>query len=205
MATALVSEQRAHRRAVTMLTANLRAANSSWPAIIRNLSIQGALIQTRADLEIGAAVVLSRGSHCVAGAVRRRCSEGFGIRFEEPVDVPAWLQSINSNSTGKRNTDDECPNAHTVSPAIILCRVREEMAYISRLIEGVAALLADDPILRVRHSSRLHELCMSEQMLRELGAVLEFDCSADAVQANATGPMRQRLLRAPIVGVGSCR
>lgn len=207
MATALVSEQRAHRRSVTMLTANLTVANSSWPATIRNLSVQGALVQTAAKLEIGVEVVLSRGSHDVAGAVRRRCSEGFGICFREAINVADWMQSIDTATTNRKGTReaDGHAEAQTLAPETILSRVGEEMAYISRLIEGVASLLAEDPILRVRHSSRIQELCMSEQMLQELGAILESDRSADAVQANATGPMRQRLLRAPIVAVASCR
>lgn len=208
MATALVSEQRAHRRPVTMLAVDLRAANGSWPATIRNLSPQGALVQVSADLEIGAVVVLSRGSNHVAGEVRRRGAQGLGISFHEPITVPDWLQSIDSSSTsrtGNRNPHDRAREADTLSRATILCRVREEMAYISRLIEGVAGQLADDPILRVRHSSRIQELCMSEQMIQELAAILEFDCSADAVQTNATGPMRQRLLRASIVAVASGR
>lgn len=207
MATALVSEKRTHRRAVTMLTADLTVANRTWPATIRNLSVQGALVQTPANLQIGAGVVLTRGGHRVAGEVRRSGTEGFGICFDEQINVPDWLESIDSSSTGRRgdrSSGDRHSDSHSVPPEIILSRVREEMAYISRLIEGVALLLAEDPILRVRHSGRIQELCIGEQMLQELSAIL-VDCSADAVQVNATGPMRQRLLRAPIVAVGSCQ
>lgn len=208
MATALVSEQRADRRAIMMLNAELANANRSWPATIRNLSAYGALVETEADLEIGAAVVVSRGSRRVAGEVRRRCVEGYGICFHEPIDVRNWMQSNESSSAsrgGNRDPNARCPKAHLLRPETISCRVREELAYISRLIESVASLLAEDPILRVRHSDRIQELCISEQMLRELAAILEFDCSPDSVQANATGPMRHRLLRSPIVSVGSRR
>lgn len=75
-------------------------------------------------------------------------------------------------------------------------RVCEETAYVSRLVEGVAELLLQDTILRVRHASPIRNFCAGEQMLRELAAVLELGCSADAVLAKVTGPMRQRLLRA---------
>lgn len=207
MATALVSEQRTHRRAVTILTADLTVAGRTWPATIRNLSAQGASVQTSANLEIGAGVVLSRGDRRVAGEVCRSGTEGLGICFHEQINVPDWLESIESSSTsrrGNKSSGDGHSDSHSVPPEIILNRVREEMAYIARLIEGVASLLAEDPILRVRHSGRIQELCIGEQMLQELSAIL-VDCSADAVQVNATGPMRQRLLRAPIVAVGSCR
>lgn len=205
MATALVSEQRTHLRAVTMLTADLSVANTSWPVTIRNLSIRGALVQTAASVDVGEAVVLSRDRHCAAGEVRWRSADSVGIMFHEPINVPDWLHSKDSSCTsraGKRDLGSECPEADALPPDTIACRVREEIAYISRVIEGVAGLLAEDPILRVRHSSRIQDLCMSEQMLRELGVILELDCSADAVQANATGPMRHRLLRERIASLG---
>lgn len=196
MAAALVAEHRTHGRAVTMLAAEIKVGDAKWPTRIRNISIGGALVEGVPIGEIGTQVVLSRGRRCAAGKVLWRSTDAFAIQFNEPIKVAEWLQSGDSSSG--RSTHQEVGNdsrRDDLPTEIIASRVQEEMAFVSRLLEGVADLLSEDPILRVRHATRIQELCVGKQMLTELVAVLERGCSADAVLANVTDPMRQRLLR----------
>lgn len=202
MTARLVAEQRTDRRAVTMLTAEITVGAATWRAKIRNISTGGALVEGVPITELGTQVVLSRGPQCAAGEVIWRGTDALAIQFNEPIDVAEWLQSGDSHSRTSKPSqvgNDGCP--HDLPTEIIASRVREEMAFVSRLVEGVADLLSEDPILRVRHAPRIQELCVGEQMLSELITVLERGCSADAVLANATGPMRQRLLRGKMRGI----
>lgn len=209
MGAALVAEQRTYRRTATMLNGEISIGDTTWPAKIRDISAYGALVQSDAMAQEGASVVLSRGPRCVAGEVRWRGTNALGIQFAEPVDVAEWLDSQDARGTGSREKNvpnHGCRNTMEVLPPdVVACRVREEMAYVSRLIDGVAELLSEDPILHVRHATRLQELCIGKQMLNELAAVLELGCSADAVLISVSGPMQQRLLRARMPGIGSCR
>lgn len=202
MVAALTAEQRTHGRAVTLLTAEIKVGDEKWPARIRNISLAGALVEGIPSGDVGTQVVLSRGSAHAAGEVLWRDTDALAIRFHEPIDLAEWLESRTSSGNSMDHDLGNIQSRHEdVSAEIIACRVREEMAFVSRLVEGVAGLLSEDPILRVRHATRIQELCMGEQMLNELSAVLERGCSVDAVLANVTGPMRQRLLRARIRGI----
>jgi hypothetical protein len=207
MTAALVSEGRCHFRPNSMLAGSLSAGGSIWAVTIRNLSVRGASIEGEISVDIGTSVVLSRGPHQVAGEVRWQSARSVGIWFHEPVNVADWLQSVDSSGTEpaeKESSNSGGRHFDDLPSSIIASRVREEMAFVARLVEGVAELLSEDPILRVRHATRIQELCMGEQMLNELSAVLELGCSADAVFANVSEPMRQRLLRARMRGLGAC-
>lgn len=74
-------------------------------------------------------------------------------------------------------------------------RLIEEIGFVSRALHGVADVLSRDAILRIRHAPRVQELCISEQMLIEIAAVLEQASKLPAVERHVTGPMRRRLLR----------
>lgn len=204
MTARLVAEQRTDRRAVTMLTAEVAVGSATWPARIRNISTGGALIEGVPVTERGTQVVLSRGQQCAAGEVIWCDPEALAIQFNEPINPAEWLRSGDSSGERSRHREvrDDC-RPDDLPTEIIASRVREEMAFVSRLVEGVADLLSEDPILRVRHATRIQELCVGEQMLTELIAILERGCSANAVVTNATGPMRQRLLRGKMRTVDS--
>ena len=209
MGGALVEEQRSYRRAATMFNGEISAGDTSWPAKIRDISAYGALVQSDAIAHEGASVELIRGPRRVAGEVRWRGAGALGIRFAEPVNVEEWLECQVARGLSSRQENlpnNGCRHPQEVLPSdVIAYRVREEMAFVSRLIDGVAELLSEDPILHVRHATHLQELCMGRQMLNELINVLELGCSADAVLTSVSGPMQQRLVRAQIPEIGSCR
>lgn len=209
MRSALVAEQRSYRRTNTMLNGEISTGDRTWPAKIRDISPYGALVETDAIALERASVVLSRGPRRVAGEVRWRSTNALGIQFALPVDVEEWLESHDPRGTG--SSQQNVPNRgrrhpkQVLSPDVVACRVREEMAYVSRLIDGVTRLLSEDPILSVRHATRIQELCTSKHMVNELANVLDLGCSADAVLTHVSGPMQQRLLRAQMPGIGIWR
>ena len=81
-------------RSNVFLNASMVAGGQTTNVRVRNISERGALIDgTRLPAE-GSPVQLRRGSLSALGEIAWQTGDQAGIRFEAPVDVPAWVRRV---------------------------------------------------------------------------------------------------------------
>jgi hypothetical protein len=97
-ATVLGNELRSSPRSNVFLTAALAAEGASRPVRIRNLSINGALLEGHDFPEEGRKAQLRRGSLCVQGEIAWQNGKYCGLRFDHTILVQEWVKRAGSES-----------------------------------------------------------------------------------------------------------
>ena len=190
------TESRTARRTNTLLAADALIGTTRWPVKIRNMSRFGAMVETSATVSTNSSIVLKRGAMHVAGEVRWRREGLLGVRFFEPTVVEEWLGVPIREAIASVDSIPTLPaSAEDLSDNILTKRIAEELGYIERLIAAVAGFLGEDPILRIRHCTRIQELSMAAEMMEQLSIVLISDDKMASIESSVTGPMKQRMLR----------
>lgn len=169
--------------------------DTGWPVRIRNISECGALVESDVKVDVKCSIMLDRGPLRVAGEVAWHREGLFGVRFFEPLDFHEWVGTPRKAEIAAARSPSYSQTADTLTDEVLTRRLCDEISYVSRVIRAVAEGLSEDPILRVRHASRLQQLCIGEQMLSEIASILPEDQKAAAIKTKATGPMRSRLCR----------
>lgn len=194
---ARTAESREAHRINTMLAATALVGSQSWTIRVRNISSLGALVESAVRLNNSTSVTLKRGELSVVGNVVWSHGGFFGVKFLDEIDESLWVAI--PTRTALMPADDVHPNASEeigmIGDSVLSARVAEELAYVGRVINGVAASLSEDPILRMRHCGKIQELAMSAELLKGLGEVIASDDRLAAIQNVVPGPARQRLLR----------
>jgi Tfp pilus assembly protein PilZ len=81
------AEKRSNRRIACSRSADISAGNVTYAALIKNISIEGAFIETNAPFSVGQILLLSFYSPikqkkiAVAGEIVRAYKQGFGLKF----------------------------------------------------------------------------------------------------------------------------
>ncbi len=96
-------DPRGDLRSNVFLGATLRAGSKSHPIRIRNLSVNGALIDGSELPDEGANIVLQRGSLSAQGEIAWRRDSQAGVRFNEGVAVGEWVRP--TGHAGQRRVD----------------------------------------------------------------------------------------------------
>lgn len=188
------NEMRQTQRVNTLFAADAQVGSSTWPVKVRNISQFGALLETSVKVDVGSSIVIKRGILRAAGEIVWRRQSAFGVRFFEPADVEQWL-GVPTRDVLPVHQEATRKSSGALSDEVISKRVAEELAYVERIIGVAAAVLSDDPILRIRHCSKIQELCIAAENIRGLSDVLLSDDKMTSVEINITGPMKYRLLR----------
>lgn len=173
---------------------------------IKNLTQTGALIEANSNFARGTTVIINRGELCIAGEVMWSRDNLFGVRFSDEINVQKWLEEPFSAETINTPHKSRSLLASTqlnrsgldhvaIDENIVNLRLREELLYVTRIIEEVGQILVKDPFLRVRHYSSLQQLDIGKQMLSEIAQLVPMDDKLSHISHIATGPMRGRLLR----------
>lgn len=152
------------------------------------------MVETDTPVVAGKEVGLERNGNSAQGAVVWNRPGLIGIRFNQPIYIDRWL-GLSARPRAETWQPVQVALKESSPEQQVLERLAEELAFIERSLNGIADLLSDDPILRVRHASRIQELCLGEQMLREICGILKAEHKVSAIKKNATGSMRNRLLR----------
>lgn len=189
------SEFRQAQRSNTLISARALVGRHAWQVKIRNLSACGALVESDVKVDVRASILLSRGELQVPGEVAWHREGLFGVKFFEPLATEEWVNRPTRTATAPDFFQKDARLSDDIPDSILTQRLSEEIGLAARMVGLAAELLSEDPILRVRHASRLQELCMGEQMLVEISAVLTEQDKQTAIKQKATGPMRNRLLR----------
>jgi hypothetical protein len=87
-------DSRESARANFFLAAVLASSAGSAPVRVRNLSVQGALVDGASLPEEGSEVELHRGQLGARGEIVWRSGHLCGLRFHEKINVRAWIERL---------------------------------------------------------------------------------------------------------------
>lgn len=157
-----------------LISAAMQADGVSSPVRIRNMSIEGALIETSVGPPVGAPIALKRGSLQVGGVVVWESGKSCGVRFTSRVVVRDWMappanagQSrvdaiVAQVTTGARLGEI---SAHAPQLAHVCPERSDRLAQASQLITELAEALVEDPAVVARHGAKLQNLDVVLQIL----------------------------------------
>ena len=91
-------DPRSDPRSNVFLLATIGAGLTSNPVKVRNLSIQGAVLEGAALPSIGTPACLRRGSLQVEGTIAWRDQTHCGIRFDFPIVVEDWVKRVGTKA-----------------------------------------------------------------------------------------------------------
>ena len=91
---------RSMSRTRLFLAATIRFDRVSAPIRLRDLSTSGARIEGPRLPGVGATVQIDRGALNCSGTIVWRDSKGCGVRFDEPLDLEAWMPGLAARDQG---------------------------------------------------------------------------------------------------------
>lgn len=191
------------------LAATMRFARVSAPIRLRDLSTFGARIEGARLPDAGTTVQIVRGTLGGSGTIVWRDSKGCGVRFDEPLDLDAWMPGLASRDqvsvdelveAVRSGSADVLPHPPPTPPpipvrALLPARLAEELAYVARLLDGLGEELSGEPLVVMRHAVKLQDLDISAQILGHVAALLVADRPEQAIEAIGMTTLRKRLQR----------
>lgn len=195
-------DARSTPRASIYLAATLYCDGSSAPVKIRNLSATGALVESGVTPIRGALVQLIRGGLIVHGLVAWSSGNRCGLKFSGRVDVEQW-RGARTNVEQQRVDDivrvvkagavplpvpslTALPAGEAIS-ASCPCSA-SDLQRVSKLLEQLAGVLADDAEIVKRHGPILQNLDIAMQFIAAIGAMN--GQTADATATDLAGLRR---------------
>jgi hypothetical protein len=180
---------------------------------LRDLSTSGARIEGARLPGAGASVQIARGALNCSGTIvwsdKKRC----GMRFDAPLDLEAWMPGLAARDQcavddlieAVRSGDaDVLPFPLPAPPPpvpvknLLTARLAEELAYVARLLDSLGEDLCSEPLVVMRHSTKLQDLDISAQILGHVAAVLVADPPEPAIDSIGLTALRKRLRRTPL-------
>jgi hypothetical protein len=172
------SDKRVSPRSNIFVIATLYGAGGSAPVRVRNMSLNGALVEAAGLPSVGSAVRLCRGSLSVIGEVVWVGGGKAGLCFPSAISVTDWLPA-GQRVAGQQTADELVHQTRlgaipavrkTVDPEP---QPRPQTRDLQRLIaelEQAGEDLAADPDVAVRHASALQAIDSVAQALARLAA-----------------------------------
>jgi hypothetical protein len=179
------ADARGANRSSLYLGAALFCDGASTPVRIRNLSVDGALVEADIIPEVGALVQVVRGTLIVHGLVMW-CAEGkCGLKFCGSVDVQQW-RAAPTNSEQQR-VDDVVKLVKAGAVPLPVATYSEpsrnhgipgrgedigaDLQRVTELLEGLGEVLAADPQVVMEHGTALQNLDISMQVIAALQSI----------------------------------
>jgi hypothetical protein len=195
------------------LAAVIESDTQKAPVRIRNISETGAMIDGAAFPPIGTTLILRRLDMSVRATVIWHMAGRCGIHFEGLVSVPDWVGGAAGAMPGQMRAEaiQAAPRTGALPPVVAARpspagpksdiadeRLADELAYVRRVLDGVADELAGDPVVLQRYMRSLQNLDIAGQIIEQLAAVLRASDRGSAVNALKMEELRARLLRKSI-------
>lgn len=174
-------DARRDNRTSMFLAAVLHAGSEQAPVKVRNMSSQGALIDTSLILSVGMRVVLMRGALRVQGAVMWSSEGRCGMRFSSEVPVNDWLAT--HNKIQQQQVDDMVALVRAGTPGPVADKIASPEHRSPELLAHDLGLVIDlmqdmegdltscDETLK-RHGMKLQNLDIAMQILRAVAGEL---------------------------------
>lgn len=179
-------EARRLARSSMFVSAVMIVGDNKAPVKIRNMSANGAMVESTLAASLGAKVQLLRGSRVAEGTIVWVSKNRLGLRLEPEVLVKDWLAS--PAKAGQDRVDDivslikagrAVPPSESADPSVKF-ESRQPNAQFASDLETVVDLiqeLEDDLSSSVdtmtRHESKLQNLDIAMQMLRSIAQQLK--------------------------------
>ena len=106
---------------------------------------------------------------------------------EEPVDA--------GERKPLRRDPPSKPVADAATDDPLRLRLAEELDYARRMLKGLEDVLANDPVLIVRHVHQMQSLDIVSQMLGHISSVIRASDQATAVEKIGMAELKARLMR----------
>lgn len=167
-----------------MLAGTVEFDGERHPVFVRNLSVQGALIDGRHLPMPGQSVVLHRDDHKIPATVVWTVGNRCGLSFAVHVKVDALIKRGKSQAASsahqaridaiQRALRENRPmpsfdeTETVVGAAAVGKRLVDEIGFAKRLVEGVNEALSNDTYILTRYGVTLQQLDEAEQLLRKL-------------------------------------
>jgi len=194
-----------------LLSAMIRFDTVSAAIRLRDLSASGARFEAATLPAVGTTVYISRGTLHASGTIVWRNRKECGLRFKAPLPLDAWIpprrardqSGVDAMLQAVRSGEVEAdvlpiqPPPHTPDALrdALPKRLAEELAYVVRLLESLGDDLCADPLLVMRHATKLQNLDISAQILGHVAALLVAEQPEQAVDDVGLGSLRKRLQR----------
>lgn len=164
-------DNRARERSHLFVSVILNSDGGSAPALIRNLSQSGALVECPVVPPAGTRVRICRGDLEVGGVVIWQNGRRAGLKFDSSIAINDWLPNatrnhqalvdkmvheVRTNAAGPRTAIP--PDAQPVWTA----------GKIASLVEQVAEEFSRDQRIVAEHSDKLQQLEIAVQHIRQL-------------------------------------
>ena len=167
--------QRREERVELHVMASLHAGTSGGPVRLRNISSEGALIESDDLPMVGDSVELRRGALTVAGKVIWRDQQRAGLLFAGRTDVSQWLPGAEAqkavDDTFKRLKEEMQAVARaqaSVTPTHSSYITVDDMNDTAAALDGLADALCEDDAIILKYSSKLQALDIAAQLLRKI-------------------------------------
>ena len=158
------------------IAAAMYVQGASSPVRVRNLSENGALIETSASPSAGSPVQLNRGSLTASGKVMWSANSRCGLQFNSVISVRDWMAPPTTPAQTQVDAMVACVRAERLSVleppapdamhAQLSLNIR--LGQLSMLIEELGDCLASDPDAVVRHGLGLQKIDQALQILESL-------------------------------------
>lgn len=167
-------QARAAVRVNLFMAATLHASGIDTAVKIRDLSADGAQIESPLIPEAGSPMTLARGQLAVAGHVTWRTERRCGLKFSSKVSVRDWM--ANPVNREQERVDHAVAAAkagvvplvsatpHATAPE----GIAEDLARLSRLLESLGEAFASDPAVVAKHGIAMQNFEIVVQTLTAL-------------------------------------
>lgn len=187
------------------LAAAIESDAVSGPVRIRNLSGSGAMLEGAALPACGEQVVLRRPDLQIRGVVVWSAGSRCGVRFDGNITVSEWVHGKRSGNGAALRDGAPAPPGEAAGPfdpasvpEDLDRRLAEEIAFVQRLLDSIAGVLADERLLVQRHPGAVQNFDLAGQILWHVAAILRSDNRAAAIHAIGIDDLRARLTRKPV-------
>ncbi len=196
-------------RTQLLLSAMIRFNTVSAAIRLRDLSVSGARFEAATLPSVGTTVHISRGALHASGTIVWRNRKECGLRFDAPLSLDAWIPARRARD--QSGVDAMIQAVRSGEAEVVPCqpppqlqdafrdalpkRLAEELAYVVRLLESLGDDLCGDPLLVMRHATKLQNLDISAQILGHVAALLVAEQPEQAVDDVGLGSLRKRLQR----------
>jgi hypothetical protein len=171
---------RAQTRSSLFLAAVLRSGSQQSPVKVRNMSLNGAMIESPFTPPVGAVVQLIRGSLRADGKVMWSSSDRCGLRFDKEIAIKQWLAPPSKAQQERVDEIVSLVRAGAV-PATLSAHDRARAPREEELIDGL------NEVVRLLEDLE-NDLCTSQESLARHGPKLQnLDIALQMIKAVVRG------------------
>lgn len=204
------TDDRKGLRTTLFLAAALRFSGRTVQGRLRDLSMTGARVEGEALPAPGTEVAIERGALAAYGKIMWRQPGQCGVRFDDPIDLRAWLPArerartqddvdrmiaeVRTGTAIMRGQEGQAPPPIAGCSKQLGVRLADELAYVSRMLHGLDEAVANEPLMICRHGAQLQYLDLSRQVLSLVEALLRDPEPEAAVKRIGNESFRRRLM-----------